>query len=266
MKENNRSILFITQLYPFPPDTGGKLKTFGTIKCLVSLGYKIRLFSFWDEDTPRIQTFDRATPGVKAHIFTRPIIDSLHPVKKLMAFFLSIFSFTPYRVRKFYSGVISSNIEKCLRSFDYGIIYADHLSSCKYLLKFKNFKFTTIYDAHNFESGLVYQRFSHSKSRLRKLILYIEYLKTRRFEREVLFSIGRIFSISPQTKEELEGMSKRNISLMPIAMPRVEGFNKRIPKKEKIVTFVGSLFWEENLLGLQWFVSKVWNLILEKVP
>lgn len=262
------TIIFITQIYPFPPDTGGKFKTFGTIKVLRDLGYKIKLFSFWDISTPIGMKIGKPLKGIESNIIYRPIIDDLHPFYKYWMAFLSTFSQYPYRVKKFYSEEIIEKIER--ERFNQGklpIIYLDHLSSCIYLFNNRLINFQKVYEAHDFESEIIYHRIRNSKSVLRKIFLYLEYFKLKSFEAKSLKIADMVFAINEPLKLKLEVFSARPVSIAPVVI-FVNKFlrsSKDKPKNKKIVTFIGTLSWEENLEGIDWFVSNVWQRVKKEV-
>ncbi|MBI5356105.1 glycosyltransferase family 4 protein [Candidatus Collierbacteria bacterium] len=258
------TIIFITQLYPFPPDTGGKFKTFGTIKALRDLGCKIKLFSFWDSRSPFYMKMSKPLKGIESNIIYSSIIDDLHPLYKYWKVFLSIFSFFPYRVRKFYSKGIIKTIKKDVPNLENpSIIYLDHLSSCIYLFKNTPAYYQKIYDAHDFESEIIYHRIRNSKSFIRKIFLYLEYLKLKKFEKKALMAADKVFAINEPLKLRLETLSSRTVLTSSVAVfgSKSLRLNKNKPEGKRIVTFIGTLSWEENLEGIDWFISKVWGMV-----
>ena len=279
MKDNklNPVILFITQLYPFPPDMGGTLRTSGTIRALLSLGYEVRLISITDDhaNTEIEKALNRQIyKNLSLYTIKANIIDDFHPFIKFWRFFKSVFLFQPYKVIKYSSNHALKAIRGILDKDHPEVIYLDHLSSGIYLNSVKKYSPSAkiVLDIHDIESQLSHEKFIQEKSIFIKMVFWLEYLKYGFFERKVFEGVDKVFVMSQQAKKNLESRINLPISIIPISLFEHKSIplSLRRPKKKKFkppnqITFIGTLSLDVNKNGLKWFIDKVWPLIRIKV-
>lgn len=267
MKENNQSILFITQLYPFPPDTGGKKKTYGVIKTLISIGYRVILLCFREQSFPRENNV--RIHGLTSYVFPRRIIDDFHQFYRLWWYLKSLLWFQPYRVVKYNSDDLENLIFKLSIKHKPKFFYFDHLSSAVYLLKTKDSlnrlyeSHLTIIDVHDIDSEVYYIKFSKEFFfSLRKLVYFLEWIKSISFENKVLKIPDKIFVMSDSARKTLLKRGQRPIYVSPTSIT-LSRQNHNYDVRNRVV-FIGTLSWEDNKNGLRWFLNNVWPLIVEK--
>lgn len=270
------TILFITQLYPFPPDMGGTFRTFGTLKALLSLGCKVHLVSFTDigsavgqEKISDLQIYK----NLNIYKIPSKIIEDFYPYLKFWRFFKSLLLFQPYRATKYHLGRGSRTIQAVLKNDSPEIIYLDHISSAVYLPLIKKMSSSakTVLDVHDIESQLSIEKFTHAKSVYLKMVLLLEHLKSKFFEVNTLNDVDKVFVMSQPAKDYLEPKISTPISIIPISLfePKTTTLH-RLKRKNyrslKQLTFIGTLSLDVNKDGLRWFIEKVWPLIKIKVP
>ncbi len=266
MKKLSRVIIFITQLYPFPPDTGGKKKTYGVIKTLSFIGYKVILLSFREQSFPKENS--SGIHGLTAYVFPRPIIDDFHSFYRFWLYLKSLLRFLPYRMVKYSSGDFEKLIFKLAKKYKPKIVYFDHLSSALYLFKMKGFFDTlfkrcrTVIDVHDIDSEVYYMKFCHERFfSFKKLVYYLEYLKSIRFENRVLGIPDKIFVMSDFARKTLLRRIQKPIHFCPTSI-----YFSRLDHNYDIsnrVVFIGTLSWEDNKNGLRWFLDHIWPLIVK---
>lgn len=266
------TILFITQLYPFPPNMGGKFRTLGTIKTLLALHCKVHLVSFIDSSElhqirMNQETKHRLFKKLSVYSLPSPIIDDLHPVRKIVTYLKSLLSFQPYKVEKYFSLDFLAVIRQIIRQRKPQIVYLDHLTSAAYLpfIKTKNVKY--VLDIHDLESQLAYNRSKFSASPLKKFVYLIESYKFSLFEKKVFSIVDKVFVMSSELKKRLVTKLKIPIAIIPILLPlsrKSKTGEEGLKKKKNLqnqITFIGTLSLDDSKIALKWFV----DLILPKI-
>lgn len=276
MKRNKRkTILFVTQLHPFPPNMGGTFRTSGTLKTILSLGHKISLVSFTDKtaDSDRKNSTRKLYKNLQVYKIPGKIIEDFHPRLRFKRFLKSLMLLQPYKATKYYSKQASGIIQKILITHHPQIIYLDHLSSAVYLPIIKRLSPSSkiILDIHDIESQLSFEKFLNSKSAFLKSALLLEYLKSRFFEAKILNKVDKIFVLSQAAKNFLKSRVSTPISIIPISLFETKTPSQSLSKKENLknykqLTFIGTLSLDVNKDGLQWFIEKVWPLVKTKIP
>ncbi|MBU3956756.1 glycosyltransferase family 4 protein [Patescibacteria group bacterium] len=256
-------VLFITQFLPFPPDTGGKIKTYQTIK-IVSKENQIFLISFVErkQDLKWEKEIRKHCYGTKT--FVTPIITTSHKELKLRAL-SGIFNPKPFRVQKYFLREVADFIEKLSKKENFDAIHCDHETSIQYLTFVRNWqKKLKIYDEHNISSEGLFGYARYEKNPLEKLAYFIEGAKLWFYERRMIPVFDRILTISQADKEKLveQGISHTKIKFLPIPFEAESQFHYG----SKNILFIGLLSWWPNKDAVLWFYQRIFPLVKKKVP
>jgi len=254
-------ILFITQILPYPLDSGGKIKTYQTVKAL-SRKHQVWLVCFAPESLPLLMI-----EKMRRVCYRVEIITSLYPTAQFkeikMFIFKSIFSFLPFMVCRYRSREMKNLVEELVRKEKFDAIHIDHLNMAFYLPKKKNCLY--ILDEHNIESDLNWQIFCREKLNKFKLFSFLEWGKIKIYERRIVPRFDYWLAISNEDKKKLInlGAKEKNTFVAPIAFkPRpLFKFNKDRP----LILFVSSLDWWPNKDGFWWFYKNVFPLVKAKI-
>jgi len=156
-------------------------------------------------------------------------------------------------------------LEAELRTERFDVVWLGALGTARYLPLFRRLLpgARVVLDGHNVESDL-WRQFARRHRGVRRAILQREWRATRRFECDVLRAVDSVGAISEddaRAYRELAGVDARYV-------PQVSSFARRLAASSPgpRVTFVGTLSWHPNVLGLDWFCSAVWPLIRSRLP
>ena len=120
-------ILFLTQILPYPPNAGPRVKTWQVLKHLAQSGHQIHLVSFVREDevefVPVVSEMCEKT--IIVHMRRKRINDLFYGIK-------SIFSGKPFLVERDNLPEMKSSIRKLITENDYDVIHADQLSMAQF--------------------------------------------------------------------------------------------------------------------------------------
>lgn len=256
-----KKVLYLSQLFPSPPDSGGKIKTLNTV---LTLAKKYEVFAvFISEEKPKPADIKVLTnAGIKMKIFYSATI--LASVKDdLLGLAKNFMRGIPHYVFQYTHEPAEKFIRAKIQSFQPDVIHADHLNMAQYLPSHK--KQTWILEHHNVETYLYWTRFVHTTKPARKLYLFIEMLLTYFFERRWLPRFDRVFAISEPERKRLKRIfGATNVITQPLVFPAKPV--KHAPSSHPTILFVGTLGWPPNEDAVGWFVRDMFPMIERKIP
>jgi len=252
-------ILYITQLFPFPADSGGKIKSYQTLQ-LLSQENDIYLICFSDSALEasylkKVKDFCKSVQVVYRPEVTRRFKEIPLMIIK------SIFSLKPFEILRYSSSQVTDYIFELLQREDIEAIHIDHLNMAQYLPKNKSQKW--VLEEHNIESNLLKQAYKVSRFPLKIFYLW-ESIKFWLFEKKYWNKFDEILAISYIDKKNIvsRGINEKKIVVFP---PVLKPNNRFSPKNKKVILFAGFLSWWPNSEGVYWFYDNVFHLIKKKV-
>ena len=141
-------ILFLTQIVPFPPDAGPKVKTYHVLKALAGQGHSVTLVSFVrPEEVPHISALQEICKAV--HVV--PIRRSrLADVWYMLRSYLTT---RPFLIERDDLRPMQETVNKLVKDGDFHFIHADQLTMVQFAIRgasaFSGRKPKVIFDAHN---------------------------------------------------------------------------------------------------------------------
>jgi glycosyltransferase involved in cell wall biosynthesis len=259
-------ILFLTQLFPYPQDNGGKVKTLKVLKILKKLGHEIFLVCFADQKKYLRYKTRLVDVCWRTKIFHHPVVTKSHKQLLLKGFF-SLFSDKPFAVYKYYHQGMAAFLEKVSRKNNFDLVYIDHLHLAQYLdcLRIKKGALFT-YDEHNISSEVSWSNFRISKGVIEKLAYFLESVKWEAYEKRYLPLFGKILAISEKDRSELtsKGLDPKKIFFLPLPVETEPLFTYQ--EEEKRILFIGLMSWKPNRDGFWWFYKEIFPGVLERFP
>lgn len=256
-----KKILYLSQMYPYPPDGGGKIKTLHTLRALAR-EYEISAVFVSEINPTREELNELEKLGITVKIFYSDKI--LASVKDdLIDLAWHFIRGVPHYVFQYTHQPASLFIERLIKRLNPDIIHVDHLNMAQYLPKEK--RQVWILEHHNVETYLYWTRFLYSRKFTRKLYLLIEMVLTLFYEWKTLRLFDHVFAISNTEEERLRNIFRiTNISKQPLAYP-VHPIRRR-PAKRPYILFIGNLGWPPNEDAVEWFFRDIFPLVLREAP
>lgn len=260
-ENHKKKILYISQLYPYPANSGGKIKTLNTLLALVK---KYQVFAIFISEENPIQK-DLAyleKRGIQVKVFFSPTI--LASVKDdLVGLFFKFIHGIPHYVFQYTHDEAFPYIKKAIIEYNPDIIHIDHLNMSQYLPKHK--KRVWILEHHNVEAYLYFTRFISTRKVTRKFYLFIEMVLTYFYESKMLRKFDHIFTISlPEEKRVKNMYGVSRVSTQPI-VSTVRPIKKVLHSNPRI-GFVGTMGWPPNEDAIEWFLKDIFPKIKAKIP
>lgn len=257
-------LLFLSQRFLLPMDTGGKIRT-GNILQQLSKEHEITLISNVEhpKDTPYLPEMERfcktfipvpwkETPKYSARFF----------------FLLALRMFSPYPVNVLndYSRRLRKTVEETSQKENFDAAVCDFVQSA---LMFKNIDhLRTILFQHNVESQIMTRHVEQSTHPAMKLFWRLQQRKMLWFEKKACRRFDAVIAVSEQDKitfESLYGLD--NVKTIPTGVD-VDFFapDSETPAKANSISFCGSMDWLPNEDAMIFFIKEVLPLIKEKKP
>jgi glycosyltransferase involved in cell wall biosynthesis len=184
-----------------------------------------------------------------------------------------------YQLQRFFSAeLLSSIVERCRRPGQpVDVVHLDGLPMAWYGVALRQTLGAEcppwIYRSHNVEYRILEQQ-SHTSARPFWQRWYYRFLawQTRRFEQEIVRRAPAVAAMSEIDAEELlaMGTDTRVIAVAPGMEVAPTVVPNMVQEEHGHATFkvgfLGSLEWEPNIEGLEWFVRTVWPTIRHQLP
>lgn len=267
-------ILFLTQIVPFPPDAGPKVKTYHVIRALVRQGHSVTLVSFVrPEEVQHVPALQEICEAVH----TVPIQRSR--VADVGYMIRSYLTGRPFLIERDDLPPMQDMVNRQVQENNFQFIHADQLTMVQFGLKsaskFPNKKPKVIFDAHNAVWTIV-ERMKENAPWFLKPILSVEAKRVKKYEGELLQTVDHVLAVTDIDQSLLEDALyfsnvDQNDRVSPITViPIAVDTDKLQPvdRKEgsKNIVTLGTLHYPPNADGIRWFFNEVFPLIQKRVP
>ncbi|MFT6167165.1 MAG: glycosyltransferase involved in cell wall biosynthesis [Vicingaceae bacterium] len=252
-------ILFLTTQLPYPPKSGGTVKSWNYVKFL-SQNYTLSVASLLkDDDKKHAESFKRA---INLDQF---VCEELSIERTPINLLKSYFSAPCLNAFRNYSPIFGHKVAELLKSADAVIV--DHYEVFQYVTK--DFRGKVIMHTHNAEF-MLWQRMSElTNNPIKKLILKIEANRVKKYEALIFEQSDLIYS----TPADIELYKKYHFDTQKHHLTYHLGNDNllelpdlQFKSTEKAFTFIGTLSWEPNIDGICWFIDNCWTKIQQTHP
>jgi hypothetical protein len=232
-------ILVVSPDLPYPPNHGGRVDIWNRIRLLSELNHEVDLVVTTNESTLNIEDESEFRRHVKNVFFFPRKIKPLH-----------FFRGTPYQV----SSRLQLKNFQTTNEYDYVILESEANSPILDSPSIKKAKI--LLRIHNNESQYYKSLFKSTKNILKKTYYLYESLAYYNHSKKIKSRADAILHIS---SDELSAEPKENkvksFFLPPyINLSTLKKINNSDQEK---VLFIGNLFTENNISGLQWYIDSV---------
>lgn len=267
------NILFLTQIVPFPPDAGPKVKTWHVIRALAGQGHSVTLVSFVRPEEvrhlPALQTICKTVHVVP--IRRSRLADAFYMLR-------SYLTGRPFLIERDNLRPMQETVNRLVRENDFHFIHADQLTMVQFALRgaaVAGKQPRVIFDAHNAVWTIV-ERMKDNARWFLKPILSVEARRVKRYEGELLQMVAHVLAVTDIDRSLLEealnfSKPKVNARIAPITVIPIAVDTQKLqpvrrkPGSRNIVT-LGTLHYPPNADGIRWFFNEVFPLVRERLP
>lgn len=250
----------LTQVLPFPPDSGPKVKTLNVIKFLARR-HRVTLVSFVRGDqSEHVRYLARYCQAVHAVPMERGVVrDAWHMG-------LSFLIRRPFMMLRDDRIAMRRLVDRLSTEQQFDVAHADQLNMCQYATRVQRaFK---VLDAHN-ALWLLYKRLWETMSPgPRRWLLGRDWQLLKAYEGQMVREFDAVLAVSDEDKAALQDAAgaNREITVIPIAIDTDGVKVVSPPASDPHVLHLGTMYWPPNIDGVLWFLSEIWPLIHKDRP
>ncbi len=254
-------VLLLTQVLPYPPDSGPKVKTYHVLKYLAQ-NHQVTLVSFVrDTDKPE---YIQHLETLCERVITVPIKRA--PLRDLVFLGKSLFTGQPWMMLRDERPEMRAALQELSATTRFDVVHADQLNMAQYALPFTNSR--KVLDLHN-ALWILYRRMAatlplHNPM---KYLLLRDWRLLKNYEGQMCRVFDAVTAVSDEDKQSLiEAGARSDIQVIPIAIDiDKQAYIQRAPSSPHIV-HVGTMYWPANIDGIRWFLDQIYPIIKEQVP
>lgn len=250
-------ILLLTPYLPYPPSSGGQVRSYNLIKQLYKK-HDISLFCYIRDDKERQFIPELKKYCKKVKVFKRR--QAWAPLNVLLAGI----SLYPFLVAIYLSKTFRSSVAEELKKENYDLIHAE---TFYVMTNIPKTNLPTILVEQTIEY-LVYQHFVKNMFLPLKFLLGIDVAKLKFWERSFWKRASKVVAVSDSDKKEMLGLEPLlDVDLVPNGVD-LDFF---VPKKTWVtknprVLFVSNFKWLQNIEAAQVLVNEIFPKVKEKLP
>jgi len=257
-------ILWVKPGKLLPLDSGGKLRTYNILRHLCK-SHDVTFLSYYSGQQAKKyeQEILQHLPG------TVPVANAIRDARtfrRCISFARGLPTRVPHTVSQFTSPRVQEILAEWIpqRRFDIAI--------CDFLASAENFPreltTPTVLFQHNVETLLWKRRAQFGKQLGTRIIAHIEYTKMARYEPAQVRRFHRVFAVSEQDREAMSGMvDASRISVIPTGVDlSLHRFDPGARPDGALVMFTGSMDWEPNIDGIEYFCRHIWPQVVSEIP
>ncbi|GAB4377529.1 MAG: glycosyltransferase [Calditrichia bacterium] len=260
--KQNLRILFLSQRFLFPQDTGGKIRTSKILEQLKKRFF-ITVISNVEspQDTPYIPRMNELcdrfipVPWVETKKYT---------TKFWWELFKKSLSVYPVPMLNDYSPELEAAVLQELSRDQYDLAVCDFMQST---LNFRQVKqIPTLLFQHNVEATISQRHMQRSKDPISKIFWWLQFRKMFYHEKKQVNRFDTVIAVSEEDRRRMENWyQSNNVVTIPTGVDTEYYAPMRLPEKKQIV-FVGAMDWLPNDDAMLYFLEKIFPIILKEEP
>jgi glycosyltransferase involved in cell wall biosynthesis len=257
-------ILWVKPGKLLPLDSGGQLRTYNILRCLAA-EHELTYLSYYGglRDEAYEREILQHIPGTVTVHTAAPDTTSLERQLDYLRRFPQL---APYPVTKFTDARVRGLVTEWFAERRFDVAVCDFLASS---LNFPaSLAIPTALFQHNVETVLWKRKAEVEVEFLERMISKIEYWKMKRFEPEQVRRFHHVIAVSEVDRDAMSSMVPASgISVVPTGVDLQQfKYDPALRPPGLDVVFTGSMDWEPNIDGVEFFCQEVWPQVLSQVP
>ncbi len=256
------NILFVSAYLPYPPDSGGRIRTYHLLKWAAE-HHQVSLLSFYHhaselEHVPRLESMCQAVQVVPA-----PVL-KVDPLSRLVRPFLAPCDIVMPRR----AAAMAAALEDCLSKGHFDLVHFDDLGVASYVRLASSLP--TVLSKHNLEWRIKRRTIDQRKSAwhfLGKALAYLEWWALRGYESRVAHLFGQVVVVSEVDRQVLARLCPVfTISVVPNGVDTAYFAPQQGEPEKNSLVFTGAMFWPPNIDAALFLCKDVLPFVREQVP
>jgi polysaccharide biosynthesis protein PslH len=265
-------ILFLSQVLPYPPDSGPKIRSYYVLRYLAKL-HRVTLVSFVRATDPP-EAIDHLLDFCE-RVITVPIQRSR--IQDLLAFMRSLYKHSPMVIERDLVPAMQTAVNDVLDEGNFHAVHCDQLWMAQYALlaqapSGEKHPMLFILDEHN-ACFQIFKRLARGETNsLKRLVLEREWRLLKRYERQACRKFNQVVTVSQADRSILSDLltsttpGRPTFSTIPIGVDIENTPPVTIPSDNNQVLHLGTMFWPPNVEGVLWFIEKIWPRVQAAIP
>lgn len=254
-------VLLLTQVLPYPPDSGPKVKTYYVLKYLAQQ-HDVTLVSFVREsDKPE---YVEHLQTLCERVITVPMTRSKSRDLRFLG--QSLMTGQPWMMLRDERQEMRKTLADLAAETTFDVVHADQTNMGQYALPFT--KSHKVLDLHN-ALWMLYKRLAETTplTSPMKYILSRDWRLLKQYEGWLCRQFDAVTAVSEEDRALLiEAGAQEDITVIPIAIDTDEQAQiARRPSTPHIV-HIGTMYWPPNIDGINWFLDEIYPLVKQQVP
>lgn len=252
-------ILMLTPYLPYPPASGGQIRTLNLLKYL-SKNHQITLISLYKNEKEK--KYASYLESYCKNIYLCKRAEKPWQIGNILK---SVFSLLPFLIVRNYSVSAKKTVENLLKSEHFDVIHAEtfyimpHIpeTSVPILLVEQTIEFK------------VYQHFITSLPVWMRLAFYIDIVKLKSSE---MFYWKKASAVATVSDFDQKTIQKLTPKIKPAVIPNGAGDEMFVSelKEKKLdkpkLLFIGNFFWLQNTEAAVFLLEKIFPILIKKIP
>ena len=253
--------LILCNKFPYPATDGSSIAIMRMIDTLLAANIEVSLFSLNTQKHFKDANALKTAYADKLSVISIDVLTNITASNTLA----NLLTGQPFHVSRFYVSEVSKKLEALLQKETFDIIQFEGIFMGPYLdLVRKHSDAKCVLRPHNIEYR-IWERFIKSeKNILKSLYLQIQTRRLKKYELEIIPQFDGIVPISDADKKFIELIVSKPIVTIPCATD-LNTYNEA-PSEKANFFHIGAMDWMPNVSGIEWFLEKVWPLVLVKLP
>jgi glycosyltransferase involved in cell wall biosynthesis len=253
-------VLFLSPELPHPADSGGTIKT-SSILAYLRRRHDVHLLCFRRRPLTREQARWCADFG---SLDTLPLNRGRTPFNLVRSYLTGI----PLSIERNRSGQMAELVAGRLRDGAYDAVFVDSWLMAQYLPA--TFSGPALLHEHNAEHVMWYRQAQRERNPLLRALIRREHRRVRSYESAILPRFDTVFAVSETDRQALLelGAEPQRLRLLPNLPERslLERPGLSFAATEPVILYFGTLSWQPNLEGLEYFLRSVFPLVRRRMP
>ena len=265
-------ILFLTQVLPYPLDSGAKIRAYYVLRHLAQR-HEVTLVSF-------VRADDR--PEYMAHL--ERFCHAVHTVpmrrsrlRDARALLFAGFTGRSVIIVRDEIGQMHATLKRLVADKSPDVVHADQTSMAQYALYARSRipdpgscqKARLVLDAHNALYRIPERMSVHERNPLKRLALRREARALARYEAQAYQRFDHVVFVADEDRQVLQERTSTEDSrftTIPICVDPEEKPLVELVQRPRAIMHLGTMFWPPNVEGVLWFAQEVFPRVLAQVP
>jgi glycosyltransferase involved in cell wall biosynthesis len=261
-------ILYLSQLVPYPPDAGPKVRIYHVLQYLLQAGHEVTLAAFrrpQDDDAAIEHLRDM---GLDVHTVIMP----RSPVRDAWHLGRSLVQGEPLLIARDRVEAMHRLIASLMREHAFDAVHADQLWMAQYALAARERlngaapRVKLVLDQHNAVHLIPARLAAHEPHPLKRAVLRREARVMKAYELAACARFDQVVWVTDEDRRALGGEALAPGVTIPICVDPQRVQPVLPAPHARRVTFLGGLHWPPNAAGAVWFAREVWPRVTAQAP